>query len=307
MKIGIVGLGLIGGCLGVDLKAAGHQIYGVARRIETCQQALDRDIVHCADVQLTSLADCDAVFICTPIATIVPTVMVLSKILKSTAVVTDVGSVKAAIVEPATRYWPLFVGGHPMSGKSEAGLEAAEAGLFQGNSYVITPIEQPLPPTNSEAIARVEQLATQLGSQIYRCSPTDHDRAVAWISHLPVMVSSGLIHSASSEPDGTVRKLAEKFASSGFRDTSRVGGGNPELGLMMAQYNRNEVLRSLKQYRQSIDHTIQALEAEDWQAIAKQLNETKIARARYVEPAVEPTTEQDAKQNYVAPSSITGS
>lgn len=285
MKIGIIGLGLIGGCLGIDLKAVGHQVYGVARRLETCQQACDRNIVHYASTHLTSLAACDVVFICTPIATIVPTVTALAKILKPTAVVTDVGSVKAAVVEPATKHWPLFVGGHPMSGKSEAGLAAAESGLFQGNSYVVTPLEQSSLPTDSAAIDQVEQLATQLGSQIYRCSPMVHDRAVAWISHLPVMVSSNLIHSAISEPDDTVRELSEKLASSGFRDTSRVGGGNPELGLMMAQYNRSELLRSLKQYRQAVDHTIQALETKDWSAIAKQLNETNHARVRYVAPS----------------------
>ncbi len=277
MKIGIIGLGLIGGCLGIDLKASGHRVYGVARRIETCQQAGDRSIVDSASIHLNSLSDCNAVFICTPIATIVPTVVALSNVLRPGTVVTDVGSVKAAIVETATKHWPWFVGGHPMSGKSEAGLDAAEAGLFQGNSYVITPLDQ----TDREAIALIEQLARQLGSLIHYCAPTAHDRAVAWISHLPVIVSSSLIHSACNEPDPSVRKLAEQLASSGFRDTSRVGGGNPELGLMMAQYNRDEVLRSLIRYRQSIDHTIQALEAEDWSAIAQKLDETKLARPRY--------------------------
>ncbi|MGB3787781.1 MAG: prephenate/arogenate dehydrogenase [Phormidesmis sp.] len=277
MKIGIIGLGLIGGCLGIDLKAAGHQVYGVARRIETCRRAGDLNIVNSASIHLDSLDACDVVFICTPIATIVPTVVALSTLLRPATVVTDVGSVKAAVVETATKHWPRFVGGHPMSGKSEAGLEAAEAGLFQGNSYVITPLDQ----TDREAIALIEQLARQLGSLIYHCAPTAHDRAVAWISHLPVMVSSSLIHSACSEPDSTVRELAEHLASSGFRDTSRVGGGNPELGLMMAQYNRDAVLRSLIRYRQSIDHTIQALETEDWSAIAKKLDETKLARPRY--------------------------
>lgn len=288
MKIGIIGLGLIGGCLGIDLKAAGHQIYGVARRAETCQQAIDRQIVDFASPHLDSLCHCDVVFICTPIATIVPTVIALSKVLKPATVITDVGSVKAAVVELSTQHWPRFVGGHPMSGKSEAGLAAAEAGLFQGNSYVITPVITPVKETNQPqqtdeaAIALVEQLATQLGSRIYRCTPVAHDRAVAWISHLPVMASSSLISAACSEPDATVRALAEQFASSGFRDTSRVGGGNPELGLMMAQYNRDEVLRSLKTYRQSIDRTIQALETENWTAIEQQLRETKLARERYI-------------------------
>ena len=278
MRVGIIGLGLIGGCLGIDLRAAGHKVYGVARRDETCQQALARNIVDCASNRLDSLVSCDAVFICTPIATIVPTVVALSSVSKPTTVITDVGSVKAAIVETATQHWPAFVGGHPMSGKSEAGLEAAEAGLFQDNSYVITPVEQ----TDKDAIALIEQLAAQLGSRLYHCTPAAHDRAVAWISHLPVIVSSNLIHAACNEPDSTVRALAEQFASSGFRDTSRVGGGNPELGLMMAQYNRDEVLRSLKRYRQSIDHTIQALETENWPDIEKQLHKTKLARERYI-------------------------
>lgn len=288
MKIGIVGLGLIGGCLGIDLKAARHQVYGVARRLETCQQACDRNIVDSASIYLNSLDACDVVFICTPIDTIVPTVTALSSVLKPTTVVTDVGSVKAAVVEAATKHWSRFVGGHPMSGKSEAGLAAAEAGLFQGNAYVITPLEQ----TDKAAIAKIEELAVQLGSQLYCCTPTAHDRAVAWISHLPVMVSANLIYSACGESDPIVRQLAERLASSGFRDTSRVGGGNPELGMMMAQYNRDEVLRSLVRYRQEIDHTIKALETNDWSAIAQKLCKTKLARPRYAQTTADPAPSQ---------------
>jgi len=178
-----------------------------------------------------------------------------------------------------------------MSGKSEAGIEAAERGLFRGNSYVITPVENAVGngsdqsgvTTDREAIALIEQLAQELGSVLHHCTPTAHDRAVAWISHLPVMVSASLILSAASEPDAGVRQLAENLASSGFRDTSRVGGGNPELGLMMAQYNRSEVLRSLKQYQQGIAATIEQLEAEDWAGLKEMLESTKATRPLFVE------------------------
>ena len=165
-----------------------------------------------------------------------------------------------------------------MSGKSEAGLGAAEPGIFQQRPYVITPLAN----TDPEAIALVEKLATQLGSQLYHCTPEAHDRAVAWISHLPVMVSSNLIYAAMQEPEAEVLKLAQQLASSGFRDTSRVGGGNSELGLMMAQYNRAEVLRSLKRYRDAITTTIGQLEAEDWTALATQLQNTSTARSHFV-------------------------
>ncbi|MEL6939651.1 MAG: prephenate/arogenate dehydrogenase [Cyanobacteria bacterium J06598_1] len=282
MKIGIVGLGLIGGCLGLEFRAVGHQVIGVARRARTCEQALAAQIVDVASIELTALQPCEVVFVCTPIAAIVPTVTQLAKVLASNAIVTDVGSVKAAIVEAATERWPLFVGGHPMSGKSEAGIEAAEKGLFQGNAYVITPVDAGSTKTDKQAIAVLEQLTQQLGSRLYHCTPQAHDRAVAWISHLPVMVSSSLISAAVHEPDEGVQKLSQALASSGFRDTSRVGGGNPELGLMMAQYNRTEVLRSLKRYQQEIAHTIEQLETEDWPQLAHKLASTKSARASFL-------------------------
>jgi arogenate dehydrogenase (NADP+) len=283
MNIGIVGLGLIGGCLGLDLKALGHRVYGIARRQETCAQALARHVVDVASTDMAQLSSCDVVIICTPIATIVPMVAALAKVLMPGSVITDVGSVKAAIVAEATEHWPFFVGGHPMSGKSEAGLEAAEAGIFKARPYVITPVDQ----TKLEAVKILESLAEQLGSQLYHCTPEDHDRAVAWISHLPVMVSANLILAAMSEPDVEVLELAQQLASSGFRDTSRVGGGNSELGLMMAQYNRMEVLRSLKHYQQAIATTIEQLEAQEWDAIAHMLRSTKLGRSQFVrEPSL---------------------
>ena len=279
MNIGIVGLGLIGGCLGIDLKQLGHQVYGVARRAETCAQAVSRQAVDQASTDLNDLRRCEIVIICTPIATILPTVEKLSAILQPGTVVTDVGSVKTAVVEAATARWPHFVGAHPMSGKSEAGLAAAEPGIFRQRPFVITP----LTITDQASAAQVEALAQQLGSRIYWCTPEDHDRAVAWISHLPVMVSSSLIRAAMAEPDVEVLELAQQLASSGFTDTSRVGGGNPELGLMMAQYNRDELLRSLKRYRDILDQSIAQLEQANWSAIARSLEESKAGRIGFVE------------------------
>ena len=278
MNIGIVGLGLIGGCLGIDFKALGHRTYGVARRSATGEEAIALNIVDEAGTDLSLLAPCDVVFICTPIATIVPVVSQLASVLSPGVPITDVGSVKAAIVEAATDCWPNFVGGHPMSGKSEAGLAVAEAHLFKGRPYVITPIHR----TNLAAAELVESLAAQLGSTLYRCTPEDHDRAVAWISHLPVMVSASLIKAALQEPDQQVLDLAQQLASSGFRDTSRVGGGNAELGLMMAQYNQAEVLRALKRYRDEIDLTISQIERSDWPAIAQKLKTTNMGRSQFV-------------------------
>ncbi|MBT9315707.1 prephenate/arogenate dehydrogenase [Leptothoe spongobia] len=276
--IGIVGLGLIGGCLAIDLKQLGYPVYGVARRTATVSAAIEQGVVTRAGCDLTLMAEADVVFVCTPMATIVPTVQKLAKCLPESTIVTDVGSVKGEIVAAATALWPNFVGGHPMAGKAEAGLVAAEAGLFQQRPYVITPLET----TRSAAVDRVFEIATQLGAKVYKATPTAHDQAVAAISHLPVMVSSSLLHTCLGESDSRVKILAQQLASSGFCDTSRVGGGNPELGTMMAQYNRLALLQALQQYRYQLDTMIDLIETEQWDALSQRLSFAQQERPKYL-------------------------
>ncbi|MFB2982723.1 prephenate/arogenate dehydrogenase [Microseira sp. BLCC-F43] len=279
MNVGIVGLGLIGGSLALDLRPKGYRILGVSRKEETCRAAIARGIVDDASTNLSFLATADVIFICSPISLIVPIVKELIPHLSVEAILTDVGSVKTPIVPEVSEIWPNFVGGHPMAGTAESGLDAAISNLFVGRPYVLTPIET----TPPEAVKTVEEIAGSLGSQIYFCTPEDHDRAVAWISHLPVMISAGLITACMNETDGAVLKLAQNLASSGFKDTSRVGGGNPELGVMMARYNRGELLRSLQQYRHTLDKLIDDIEREDWEALEQQLKHTQQARPQFLE------------------------
>jgi arogenate dehydrogenase (NADP+) len=234
-----------------------------------------------ASVNLTLLSAADVVFICTPIAAIASTVQQLIPHLSPNAIITDVGSVKTAVVETVAPLWPNFVGGHPMAGTAHSGIEAAISGLFAGNPYVLTPIET----TPPRGVKIVEEIVRSLTSRVYFCRPEDHDRAVAWISHLPVMVSASLIEACMSETDPAVLELAQQLASSGFRDTSRVGGGNPELGVMMAQYNRVCLLRSLVSYRHSLDQIIEVLEQEDWKTLEKKLQQTQLNRPQFL-PAV---------------------
>jgi len=278
MNIGIVGLGLIGGSLGLDLRALDHQVLGVSRHSETCQRAIERAVVDEASINMTVLAAADVVFICTPLAAIAPTVQQLIPHLSPDSIITDVGSVKTAVVEEVAPLWHNFVGGHPMAGTAENGIEAAVSGLFTGNPYVLTPVET-TPPT---AVKIVEEIVRSLTSRVYFCRPEDHDRAVAWISHLPVMVSASLIDACLSEADPAVLELAQQLASSGFRDTSRVGGGNPELCVMMARYNQESLLRSLMSYRHSLDQLIAQIEQEDWQSLEERLKQTQLERPKFL-------------------------
>ncbi|MEM1239410.1 MAG: prephenate/arogenate dehydrogenase [Cyanobacteria bacterium P01_H01_bin.26] len=276
--IGIVGLGLIGGCLALDLKRLGYTVYGVARRRATVAAALEQGVVAQAGCDLALLSQAAVVFVCTPMAAIVPTVAQLAEHLSKATVVTDVGSVKGEVVAAATTLWPKFVGGHPMAGKAESGLAAAEVGLFYQRPYVVTPVEA----TQPAAVKQVVAIATQLGSRIYTTSPDIHDRAVAAISHLPVMVSASLLHACLSETDTQVKPLAQQLASSGFCDTSRVGGGNPALGTMMAQYNRPALLQAMRRYRGHLDSLIEQIEAEHWDELEKNLTIAQQERPKYL-------------------------
>ncbi|MEH2331449.1 prephenate/arogenate dehydrogenase [Nostoc sp.] len=278
MNIGILGLGLIGGSLGFDLRSQGHHILGVSRREATCQKAVTLGSVDEASVALSLLAAAEVVFICTPLALIVPQFEQLVAHLPTSTVVTDVGSAKAQIVKDITPLWDNFIGGHPMAGRTDSGIEAAQRDLFVDKPYVLTPITT----TPTSAITVVQEIVRSLGANIYYCQPEQHDRAVSWISHLPVMVSSSLIAACLSETDPDVLQLAQKLASSGFRDTSRVGGGNPELGVMMARYNRQALLRSLQQYRQNLDELTNLIEQENWAVLEEKFKSRQQARPDFV-------------------------
>ncbi|PSN13842.1 arogenate dehydrogenase [filamentous cyanobacterium CCT1] len=280
-RIAIVGLGLIGGSLGLDLTRQGHPVVGIARRVETAKAALAMGAATEAGTDLALVAGAEVVFICTPIDAVVATAEAIAPYLSAGAVVTDVASVKGELVPAIEAMWPDFVGGHPMAGKAEAGLAVAEMGLFQDRPYVLTPTAA----TNSAALERVRAIAASLGANLCQCHPDQHDRAVAWISHLPVMVSSSLILACQGEADPAILALAQTLASSGFQDTSRVGGGVPELGTLMARHNRAALLDALTQYQQQLEWIRNAIANEDWDALHDALSQSQTARPAYIKSA----------------------
>jgi arogenate dehydrogenase (NADP+) len=278
VKIGVVGIGLIGASLGWDFRQMGHQVVGVSRQQSTCEIAEREGICDRATCNLASLKDTEIIFICTPIAAIIPTIELLIPHLDPETIITDAGSVKGKIVDRATELWSNFVGGHPMAGNSESGIAAFEKGLFHHRPYVLTPT----PETAPLALERVAELVRSLTCIIHYATPAQHDLAVAWISHLPIMVSASLISACLHEADPVILDFAKKFASTGFQDTSRVGGGNPEMGMMMAEYNHDAILRSLYQYRDRLNSIIGSIESKQWLEIQNLLSTNQVNRADFI-------------------------
>ena len=157
----------------------GHQVIGVSRQESTCETAEQQGICDRASCDLSILKDTEIIFVCTPIAAIIPTIEQLIPHLHPDTIITDAGSVKGAIVDQATELWANFVGGHPMAGNSESGIAAFEKGLFADRPYVLTPT----PETSPVALDRVAELVRSLNSILYHATPEQHDLAVAWISH----------------------------------------------------------------------------------------------------------------------------
>ncbi len=277
MKIGIVGLGLIGGSLGIDLRSQGHQITGISRQETTCKTAITKGVVDRASTKFDLLQDLELVIVCTPISAIASTIKQIIPHLYPDTIITDVGSVKYPVVETCSQLWSNFIGGHPMAGTAESGIEAAQANLFTGAAYVFTPTEQ----TKRENIAKLKAIALDLNAVPYICDAQVHDRAVSYISHLPVMISASLIQACLQEPPDTL-ELSQTLASSGFRDTSRVGAGNPELGVMMAKYNRTELLRSLYNYRDNLEQITTLIESENWGDLEQILQKNNEARPKFL-------------------------
>jgi arogenate dehydrogenase (NADP+) len=269
--IGVVGLGLIGGSLALDLRAQGLRVQALVHREATAQRARQRGLADQVSTDPAVLADCALVVLALPLDRLLEPSSELLGALPAGAVITDVGSVKGPVLD---RWgpWPRFVASHPMAGTAQAGVEAGLAGLFAGRPWVATPTDA----TDPEALAVVRGLAEAVDARWIECPAADHDQAVALISHLPVLLGAALIEAAGQEP------LARALASSGFADTSRVGAGNPELGSLMARYNREALLVALARYRTSLAALEQLVQGGDWPGLEQRLVQAQAHRPEFL-------------------------
>ena len=277
--MGLVGLGLIGGSIGLDLQALGVEVRALVHRPATAARALERGLAQQVDTDPAVLEGCDLVVLALPLDRLLEPDPALLAALPSRAVVTDVGSVKGPVLALWQGLVPRFVASHPMAGTAEAGVEAGVRGLFQGRPWVVTPG----PGTDPTALVVVRRLAEALGARWLCCGAEAHDRAVALISHLPVLVGAALLDAANR---GGVQagdaELVRALASSGFADTTRVGGGNPELGTLMARCNRAALLEALSLYRGALDDLEQQVREGQWQGLAAALAQGQALRPEFL-------------------------
>ncbi len=276
--VGVVGLGLIGGSLGLDLQKQGWQVHGVVNRPITANKAKARGLAQVISTEPTILANCELVILALPLEQLLNPAQNLIKALPENAVITDVGSVKAPVLKRWAALHPRFVGSHPMAGTEKAGVEAGIQGLFRNRPWIATPNKY----TDQDAIQKIRDVALSLGSEWLTTDAEIHDQAVALISHLPVVVSAALLSAVASETNPAIKKFAEKIASTGFADTTRVGGGNPALGTSMAASNTSALLKGLTTYRKHLEQLESLIISRNWVGLQTELEKTQIKRPKFL-------------------------
>ena len=159
-RIGIVGLGLIGGSLGLDFQKLGHEVYGLVNREDTAKRAQDRGLAQFISTNPKVIANCSVIIIALPLEKLINPEVELINALPKNAVITDVGSVKTPVLEAWRTKHPRFVGSHPMAGTIETGVEAGRENLFQDRPWISTPELT----TDQEALDIIHDLANSLKS-----------------------------------------------------------------------------------------------------------------------------------------------
>lgn len=224
MKIGIIGLGLIGGSILKKLAGFGHELYAVTRNKETLNR-VESIVNRCSD-KFEILADCEVVFVCTPIGKIIETLEKLEGVVSENCVVTDVASVKEFVTKK--KYSFKFIPSHPMAGTENSGYNASFSELFEGSKWVLTPYDC----FETEILT---DLIEKMGATPILANAKEHDEAVAMISHFPMYVAQCLFETAKNN------KLAMKLASSGFRDTTRLSMTDLTLACDMLNFNGENI------------------------------------------------------------------
>jgi prephenate dehydrogenase len=245
-KITIVGVGLLGGSLGLAIKRLrlADEVAGYVRRaasIADCKKAKAVDSCTC-DLK-EAVAGADLIVLCTPLAQMLPLLKKMLPAIRRGAIITDVGSVKSTVVKEleslVAKAGAHFIGSHPMAGAEKTGVAAARAELFANAVCVVTPTKR----SNRTALKKTERLWTAVGARVLRLAPELHDELVSRSSHLPHIAAATL---ANLILDPALPKFQPMLCATGFRDTTRIASGSPEMWRDIAMANRKNLSRALE-------------------------------------------------------------
>ena len=286
-QVTIVGVGLIGGSLGMVLKrqALADSVVGIGRRVENLKTAvalgaIDRYVADAA----AGIRGSDLVVLATPVDTYERHLKEWAPLLEPGAIVTDVGSVKGALVElaegllrPAVR----FVGAHPIAGREKTGVAAGSVDLFRGARCILTPTRR----TDPQALQAMRELWEAAGSQVFEMDPFAHDRVLGAVSHLPHAVAFALINALIEVREGIPEMDLLAYAGGGLRDTTRIAASSPEMWRDIFLWNRDNLVAIIEIYERHLERLKHLIKSGDGPGIEQELERAKQAREQLNVPA----------------------
>lgn len=260
----VIGLGLIGGSIALALGRMGYHVAGQDVDPSVCEKALSRDVVK----RIGVIEDAEISFVATPVADVVE--QVLGALDKTTGIVTDVGSVKSHVARLVTH--PRFVAGHPMAGSELDGLDGADASMFEGATWVLTPT----PHTSDDIFAFVAGLVTRMGAEVVALDPVTHDDVVAIVSHVPHLTAASLMRIADAHSEEHLALL--RLAAGGFRDMTRIASGRPGIWLDICDQNRDAIVRGLTALIEGLSEMRDVVNTGNRDALLSMLTQARKAR-----------------------------
>ncbi|MFA7658412.1 MAG: prephenate dehydrogenase/arogenate dehydrogenase family protein [Candidatus Gastranaerophilaceae bacterium] len=257
LKVGIVGLGLIGGSIFKALCALKCNVYATSKSNYTIEKAKK----YCENVSksLLHLRNCDVIFVCTHMNKTLEVLDKLDGILPPSAIVADVCSLKRFLSHKKFHY--KFIPTHPMAGTEFVGFENSFETLFQDAKWILTPFEN----TDKADIKKVAEIIEVLGATPIFSTPKEHDEAVALISHMPMLVAQAMFKTAQDN------SLALKLASSGFRDMTRLAISNEEMALDMINLNSDNIQNAILKLYSSVGELLN----RDYQTQIKEIKKER--------------------------------
>ena len=281
MRLAIIGLGLIGGSLGLALKQANWQqaeVVGYVRRHEAGSLALKLGVVDRVESTISeTVKGANIVIIATPILAIKDIFSQIASDLSDDSIVTDTASTKLQVMRWAEELLPReinFVGGHPMAGKETSGISAATADLFHNCTYCLIPA----PRTKPEAVQTVKGMVKELGATPLAIGAREHDRLVAGISHLPLLLSVALVSATTKDPSWQQMSC---LAASGYRDLTRLASGNPEVNADICLSNSAAIVSWIDAFSEELQR-LRKLVADESIEVEKALALANKARQKWL-------------------------
>ena len=264
----VVGAGLMGGSLGLALRAQGWFVFGSDLDEARAVRGVELGAFDAAQPSSRTMI-ADVTFICTPLLSVAELARA-ALAANPNAVVTDIGSVKGPVVAAVDH--PRFVGGHPMAGSELDGIEGASATMFKDRTWVLTPTER----TDPDAYSRLHTVIASLGATVVSVEPDAHDALVAVVSHVPHLAAATLMDLASGRAEEHTTLL--RLAAGGFRDMTRIAAGHSSIWLDICAQNRAAIVSTLDELILGLSRMRNVVDSSDRDALRTVLDRARLAR-----------------------------